>query len=251
MRLSRLVPGLSIIGGLVLWQVVAELTPTPIFVPFQSIGEAALAMIADGSLWKHLAASGTTFLSGYLLAVVIGVAVGVILGISKILRSTFEPWIYALYSIPVVAIAPIFIMAFGIGTPGHIVVVFTLTVFAIVVNTMAGVGTADQQYIDVARAYNGNRIDVVRVVLLPSAVPFILTGMRLGVTRALIGVVVAELFGARAGVGYMILLSQQRFDTASMYVGVIILAASGIISTQLLGLLEKRLATWRSEVHTS
>lgn len=245
--LSRYLPVISLIAGVVIWETVSRLGTSIVFVPFGDIAAAGLKMIENGSLIKDLAASGISFFAGYASAVAIGVFVGVALGLSNILRRSFEPWLYAFYSIPIVAIAPIFIIAFGIGDLGHIVVVFTLTVFAIVVNTMAGIGTAEAQYIDVARAYNGNRLDVVRYVLLPSALPFILTGMRLGVTRALIGVVVAELFGARAGIGYMILQAQQRFATADMYVGVLILAAAGILSTSLLGWVERRLATWRPD----
>lgn len=204
-------------------------------------------MIQDGSLVKNTSASALTFFAGYLLAVIVGILIGVAFGLSTVLRRTFEPWLYAFYSIPIVAIAPIFIIAFGIGVGGHIAVVFTMTVFAIVVNTMAGIGTAEEQYVEVARAYNGSRTDIVRFVLIPSALPFILTGMRLGVTRALIGVVVAELFGARAGIGHMILQAQQRFDTADMYVGVLILAGAGILSSSVLGWVERRLATWRPD----
>lgn len=244
---SRIITILSFVVGVVLWEMLARTSSSPIFVSIVEIARSAMELLQDGTLYRNLRASGQSFILGYTLAVVVGVALGVMLGLTRLLRQVLEPWLYAFYSIPIVAIAPIFIIAFGIGTGGHIVVVFTLTFFAITVNTMAGIETADQQYVEVARAYNGDRFEIVRYVLLPSAVPFILTGMRLGVTRALIGVVVAELFGARAGIGYMILAAQQRFDISEMYVGVAVLAIAGMASTYLLGRFEQRLATWRPD----
>lgn len=244
----RTVPTLSIAGGLGIWELLVHIFPNSIiFVSLSDILTAARALWTDGQLGEHVRASGYALLLGYSVAVVVGIVLGIVLGISRTFRMALQPWIFAFYSIPLVALAPIFIVAFGIGQAGHTAVIITISVFPIIVNTMAGIRTAEEQYLDVARAYSASEAQVVRYVLLPSAVPFIITGMRLAVARALIGVVVGELFGARAGVGYMIILSQQRFDTAAMYVGIIILAFVGIVTNGLLQLAERKFDVWRPQ----
>lgn len=244
----RTVPLLSIAGGLGIWELLTHIFPNSIiFVSLSDILTAARTLWTDGQLGEHVSASGQELLLGYSAAVVVGIALGIVLGISRISRMVLQPWLFGFYSIPLVALSPIFIVAFGIGLVGHTAVIITISVFPMVVNTMAGITTAEEQYLDVARAYSASRAQVVRYVLLPSAVPFIITGMRLAVARALIGVVVAELFGSRAGVGYMIFLYEQRFDTASMYVGIIILAFTGIVANGLLGLAERRFDVWRPQ----
>lgn len=239
-------PWLVFALALVGWELLARADITPIFVTFSDLYASFSTLVSSGELLENTIASGRTFLIGYLLSVVFGILLGVILGTSDVLRRTFEPWIYAFYSIPIIALAPVFIIAFGIGALSHVIVVFALTFFVITVNTIAGITSADAQHVEVARAYHASRLAVVRYVLLPASVPFIIAGMRLGVTRALIGVVIAEFFGSRAGLGFMVFQAQQRFDTPTVYIGAAILAVVAIAMSSLLGTLERRLDTWRS-----
>jgi NitT/TauT family transport system permease protein len=133
----------------------------------------------------------------------------------------------------------------GIGPSSKVAVAFLLAVLPIIINTSAGIRTTDQNLVDVARSFAARRGQVFRKILIPYALPFIIAGLRLGVGRAIIGVVVGEFFGTRAGLGYLILTSSQLFDTSALFVAVVILAGAGILSVIGLQKLERWLAPWR------
>jgi NitT/TauT family transport system permease protein len=126
-----------------------------------------------------------------------------------------------------------------------VAVVFLSGVFPVLVNTTTGIQATDPKLIEVARSFGFKRLQIFWKVLLPSAVPFIIAGLRLGVSRSIVGVVVAELFGSRAGLGYLILTSEQVFDTASLFLGVLLLASSGVAAVELLKFIERKVAPWR------
>jgi NitT/TauT family transport system permease protein len=162
------------------------------------------------------------------------------------MRTIFTPWVSAIYSTPIVALSPLLILWFGLGLASKVVVVFVVAVFPVLVNTQAGIESADEGLIETARAFGARRTQIFTKVLLPASVPFIVAGLRLGVGRGLVGVVVAELFGATSGLGYMITVASQVFDMGGLFAAVVILAAAGVISTEAIKMLERRLAPWRS-----
>jgi NitT/TauT family transport system permease protein len=123
--------------------------------------------------------------------------------------------------------------------------VFLVSVFPVLVNTQAGVESTDEGLVETARAFSASQRQIFTKVLLPSAVPFIVAGLRLGIGRGLVGVVVAELFGARAGLGYLITVSSQIFDMGALFAATLTLAAAGMISTELIRVVERRIAPWR------
>jgi NitT/TauT family transport system permease protein len=157
-----------------------------------------------------------------------------------------SPWVFALNAAPIVALAPIIILWFGIGVASKVAVVIFLVIFTLSVNTEVGIRSADQHLVTLARSFGATRRQIFFTVSLPWAVPFIVSGLRLAVGRALIGVVVGELFGARAGLGYVITDASQVFDMPTLFAAVIILAGAGIVLTSLLRALERRLAVWRA-----
>src|SRR5207245_1647536 len=142
-------------------------------------------------------------------------------------------------------LAPMFIFIFGIDAPSKMAVVFLLAVFPIVINTATGMRSTDQVYIDAARSFSANRLQIFSKVLIPSALPFIVAGLRLGIGRGLVGVVVGEFIGARAGLGYMIFRSSQGFQIDAMWVGVFLLAGTGVLAVIILQRVERRMAPWR------
>jgi ABC-type nitrate/sulfonate/bicarbonate transport system permease component len=237
----------SIVGGFVLWQLVAQfiihdklflVTPTEILTRSQQL-------LATGELQKHTWTSTLEFLIGFGLAVVVGITFGLLIGTSKVMRAVWVPWISAMNSTPTVALAPLLILWFKLGIESKVVVVFLVSVFSVLVNTQAGIESADEGLVETARAFGAKRLQIFTKVLLPSAVPFIVAGLRLGVGRGLVGVVVAELFGATSGLGYMINVASQVFDMAGLFAAVVILAAAGVISTELIRVVERRIAPWR------
>src|SRR5262249_52733266 len=156
-----------------------------------------------------------------------------------------DPLVNALYATPLVALSPILILVFGIGPASKIAIVFLLAVFPILINTTAGIRSAEDNLIEAARAFGASRWVIFRFVLLPSALPFIVAGLRLGIGRGLVGIFIGELFGAREGIGYLISISGQTFDVPAMFVGVIILAAAGMICVAAFEFIERRIAPWR------
>jgi ABC-type nitrate/sulfonate/bicarbonate transport system permease component len=218
------------------------LVVTPLSSIFASFWKMAFV---TGELWKHVQTSSLEFLWGFLLASAVGIVLGIAIATSEVIRDFVDPWISALYSTPTVALAPLFIVVFGIDMPSKIAVVFLLAVFPVIINTATGIRTTERVYLEVAHSYCASRGQVFTKVLIPSALPFIVAGLRLGIGRGLVGVVVGELFGARAGLGFLVLTSSQLFDTAGLWVGVFILAGTGILSVVLLQKVERRMAPWR------
>jgi NitT/TauT family transport system permease protein len=228
------------------WQLAALSGRWPlVLVPIGEILESGAKLWASGKLQTHITVSLYEFAVGYAIAAALGVVVGLILATNQVAYDFVDPWISAIYATPTIALAPFFIFMFGIDVQSKMAVVLLLSFFPIVINTTTGVRSTERVYIEAARSFCASRSQIFRKVLLPSALPFIVAGLRLGVGRGLIGVVVGELFGARAGLGYLIFTSSQQFDTAGVWLGVVILAGTGILSVVLIQKLERRLAPWR------
>lgn len=238
---------LSLVGGVLVWEAVARYVVKSdlIIVPPSHVVGAFAELLAQGELQTHMYVSGLEFVVGFALAAVVGIAMGLAIGVSDATRDILEPWLSALYATPVVAFAPLFVVWMGIGPSSKVAVAFLLAVLPIIINTSAGIRTTEQNLVDVARSFAATRQQVFRKILMPYALPFIIAGLRLGVGRAIIGVVVAEFFGTRAGLGYLILVSSQLFDTSALFVAVVILAGVGVLSVIGLHRLERRLAPWR------
>jgi NitT/TauT family transport system permease protein len=156
-----------------------------------------------------------------------------------------EPWIAGLYAAPMIAFAPVVIIWFGVGITSKVAVVFMMVVFPMIINTQAGLESTDRRLLTVARAFCACPARVFTTVSIPSAAPFIVAGMRLAVGRGLVGVVVGELFGSRAGLGNIITTASSVFDMPTLFVAVVTLAISGVVLTYMLRAVEMRLAAWR------
>jgi ABC-type nitrate/sulfonate/bicarbonate transport system permease component len=238
---------LSLLSAAVLWEVVARyVIKSPLFfAPLSAVLGAMIKMWSDGTLQNDVSVSLTTFVVGFTAASLAAVLVGVIMASSEWLRDFLDPWISAMYATPFIALAPLFTLWFGIGLLAHSAVVFVVVFFPVLINTFAGLTTTDAVLIEVIRSFNASNWQVFAKVRFPAALPFIVTGLRLGVARGLVGVVVAEMFGSSAGIGYRILVSGQAFDTASLFVGILLLAIAGVVGVELLKYVEMKLAPWR------
>jgi NitT/TauT family transport system permease protein len=229
-----------------LWEVAGRTGRWPlILAPISDIWSKFLELAASGELLKHIAVSLNEFVVGFALAAVVGVLLGITIASSKAAKDIIDPWVSAVYATPTVALAPLFIFLFGIDAPSKMAVVFLLAVFPIIINTATGITSTDQVFIDAARSFSANKIQIFQKVLIPSALPFIVAGLRLGIGRGLVGVVVGEFIGARAGLGYMIFKSSQAFQIDAMWVGVFLLAGTGVIAVSILQRVERRMAPWR------
>jgi NitT/TauT family transport system permease protein len=248
-RRSTMIATASIIAGLLLWEIAARwiIHDKLFLVAPSAVIARTIDLLKTGELQQHIATSSLEFFVGFGLAAAVGIFGGLMIGTSKLTRSITSPWISALYSTPTVALSPLLILWFGIGPWSKIVVVFIVSVFPVLVNTQAGIEGADSRLVETAHAFCARRGQIFTKVLLPSAVPFIVAGLRLGIGRALVGVVVAELFGATSGLGYLITVSSQVFDMGALFAAVVILAGAGVISTEIIKMIERRVAPWRAQ----
>jgi NitT/TauT family transport system permease protein len=196
---------------------------------------------------NDLKVSGEEVGIGLALAIVVGVIFGLLMGWYRYLEEATGLVINIFYSIPLIALAPLLVMWFGIGIMSKIVIVFLSALFPILISTLLGVKNVDKVLLDVARSFNAGRLQIWRTVLLPASVPSVITGVRLGMVGALVGVVVGEFIAATAGIGFLITVAANNFNTTLMFVGVLVIAISAVILTTLLRAVERRFSSWRVE----
>jgi ABC-type nitrate/sulfonate/bicarbonate transport system permease component len=239
----------ALVAFLGLWEGSARLGYLdPLFASSPAAIIAKLAeMVADGSIWPHVAESAKVTALGFGLSVAVGVPLGLLLGRSPILRSTFDPFIAAFYASPTVAFLPLLIIWLGIGIDSKVALVFLGSVIIMVVNTEVGVTQVDRRLVETARAFTATERQILTKIVLPSAVPYIMAGLRLGVGRALVMVVVSEIYASNAGLGYLIFQAAGFYDTSQVFVGILLLAIAGVSLNGALRWLERRLVPWQSD----
>ncbi len=246
---NTLVGFASVAATLALWEACWQggLIPPLFFSGPSAIAVRFVELIADGTLAKHAAYSGKNFIIGFVLAVIVAVPLGVVLGWYRLALAAFDPLINALYAMPRIALYPLFIIWFGIGIGSKIFIVFLSAVLPILINTLAGVRNIDADLLKAARAFCATDRQIFTSVALPYSVPFILTGIRQGVAHGLIGVIVGEIFAGSEGLGFMISYAGQLFQTDTLLVGVLVTATAGIVLTALAARLQRYFQRWKPE----
>ena len=240
---------LSVVGGLLLWELVSRfLVANTLFLAAPTQIFAAIVSLAKtGELWQHLRISAIEFALGYVIASILGIVLGLAMAESAVMKRVLQPWISGLYATPTIALAPLFILWLGIGIWSKVLVVIFLVLFPVTINTEAGLRTTSDRLVEMLRSFGATPRQIFFKVSLPSAVPFILAGLKLGIGRGLIGVVVAELFGSRAGLGRLISASADAFNMPELFAGVVVLAVAGIVMTAGFTWLEGRLVPWTKD----
>ncbi len=246
---ARVIGTVAVILFASAWEGVVRLSlVNPLFTSSPSrIVSTFIQMTHEGVLGKDIQVSGTEFLLGYSLAVVVGILVGVAMGWYGDVAAALQPFVSALYSTPRIALVPLFIIWLGIGIWSKVAVVFLVAVFQILISTEAGVRAADESLIRTARSFGANDRQIFTTIVLPGAVPFLIAGLRLGVGQALIGIVVGELYAATAGIGYEIAVAGQTFQTDRVFVGIVILASAAILLMWGLRQFELRFESWKPQ----
>jgi NitT/TauT family transport system permease protein len=221
----------------------------PMFMSAPSlVFNAGVQMFASGEIWNDLYISGIEFAWGYSLSVVFAVPFGIAIGWYKRFAYVCDPFVNAMNATPRIALLPLVIIWLGIGILSKIGIIFLGAVFPLLINTRDGVKTTPANLLTAARSFGASEWMIFKSVVLPSTVPFILTGLRLAVGRALIGVMVGELYAATAGIGFMITVAGATFQTDKVFVGVLIFAISGMTLTAVLDRIEHRFDKWRPKV---
>lgn len=247
-RRGRLGYGLiGIVGFLLLWElgsragVISEF----FFSRPTEIVAAGANEVQTAEFWENAQISATEFLVGYGLAIAIGIPLGLLTGWYRRLNYVLDPWLNFLNSLPRFALLPVIVIATGLGIWSKIAVAFLGALLAIMIPTIQGVRTVDRRYLDVANSFGASRARVFATVVAPATVPFMVTGLRLGVARALIGVVTGELFAATGGLGFFIKRASDTLQTDKLLFGVLIFTFAGIILVELVRRLEARFQRWR------
>jgi NitT/TauT family transport system permease protein len=240
---------LSVLGGLLLWETISRLfVANPLFLaaPTQIV-EAIWRLLLTGEMQRHMSISAIEFALGYIIASVIGIGLGLAMASNATAKRALQPWISGLYATPTIALAPLFILWLGIGIWSKVLVVIFLVLFPVTINTEAGLRTTSERLIEMLRSFGATPRQIFFKVSLPSAMPFMLAGLKLGIGRGLIGVVVAELFGSRAGLGRLISQSADAFNMPELFAGVVVLAIAGIVMTAGFTWLEGKLVPWTKD----
>src|SRR5438105_5893971 len=240
----------SVLIFLAVWQLVANAgIYTVLFFPGPwAVAQAFVKLFQSDDIWLDISTSGIELGVGYGMAIVIGLVIGLLMGWYSRFQYALDPFVNFFYSTPRIVLIPLFIIWFGIDMPSKIAVIFLGALFPIIINTMAGVRNTEGALLRVAKSFGASDALVFRRVVLPGSVPFILTGFRLGVGHALTGVVVGELIAARHGVGQLIAIAGQTFQTPKMLAGVILIAGTGMLLTTIIQRVENRFQSWRPQI---
>jgi len=241
---------LSVVLALTVWQLVANARIwSVLFLPGPwDVAQAFVQLFQSDDIWLDIATSGEELAIGYGMAIVIGLLIGLLMGWYTRFQYALDPFVNFFYSTPRIVFIPIFILWLGIELQPKIAVIFLGAVFPIIINTMAGVRNTEAALLRVARSFGASDALTFRRVVLPGSVPFILTGFRLGIGHALTGLVVAEYIAAKHGVGQIIAIASQTFQTPKAFAGVVLIACTGMLLTTVLHRIENRFQSWRPQI---
>jgi sulfonate transport system permease protein len=248
-RMRRIVLNLgirlvSLATFLTLWEIVGSGIDPVLFTTPTAIAKAAVQMIWSGELWTYLWPSLKVLAIGFSLAVVFGIGIGLLLARYRVLDVALSVYITFLYSIPSVALVPLIVLWAGFETTAKVIILFMFAFFPMVINTYQGVKAVDPKLIEVGRAFRCSERQLWGNIVLPASLPFIVTGLRLALGRGLIGMVLADLYTAISGIGYLIVRTAATYQVNKMFVPIVTLGLLGVGLTALLRLAEKYVAPW-------
>jgi len=198
-----------------------------------------------GTIWNDIAVTSEELVMGYGLGAIFGILFGLLLGLNRMARGIFEPVLSAVNAIPKVALAPLFLIAMGLGPGSKVAIAAMMVALLMFYNTLGGMLVAPRPLIDVLRVIGAGRATIVRKIMLPFLSTYIIAGMKSSVPLAIVGVIVGEFIGANAGIGFYIRQATDLFDAAGLFSGVCILVAMSLLGNWLVQLLERRLLRWQ------
>lgn len=246
--LDRLFPLLNVATFFVAWEVFArgEIL-NPMFFPAPSeVARALVENFGNGLLWEHLGSSARNFVIGMGIASATAIPLGLVMGAVRPFQVLLGPYVWALASLPTVALVPLVILIFGFTDTAKIALILVGAIFPIMINCMEGVRTVDPTLLSAARVYGANRRQRLAWVVLPNSVPFVVSGVNQGMTQGLIGLVVSEMFATSQGLGHLMVRAQQAFDPALLYGVMVLLAAISLSFVHVMRVVERAAAPWRA-----
>ncbi|WP_165423848.1 ABC transporter permease [Ktedonosporobacter rubrisoli] len=230
-----------------LWQILSGRFINPLFISSPlAVVEQLQLWLNDGSLWSNTAITLQETLLGLVYGALSGVLAGILLGIQPLVTEILDPFVIALYSIPKVALAPLCILWFGIGLEMKVVLAAVTVFFLVFFNTLTGIRNVDRNLIDAVLLMGGKHWDIVLKVMIPSAAGYILTGLRIAIPYSLIGAVVAELVSSNSGLGYLINDASSKFDTAGVFVALLVLTIIASALNAFVNLIDHKTSRWKA-----
>jgi NitT/TauT family transport system permease protein len=244
---NALLGGLTVVLFFAAWQAVFLFVPfNPLFISKPSLIAAGLVdLVASGDLFHDLAVSAVPFSIGLAAAVIVGVPLGIVMGWRPRVGYALDPLMTVFYASPLVALAPLLVIFFGVGVSGKAIIVFVLSVFPFIFNAYAGVHAVDRLLINVVRSFGGGEWDLYRKVIFPSVLPYIVAGARIAVGRALIAVLVGEFFAASEGIGYAISRFGDLFAIDRMFGCILVVMVIAVVLTEGIRWAERAAFPWR------
>ncbi len=237
---------LSLAVVLIAWELYGRSVNPVLFTYPTAIARAFVELVSKGELQRYLGQSLEVFLYAFVLAVIVGIPLGIFLARSATLSLAVEPYLHAIYSTPTVAFIPLIVLWFGFRVPAKVVIVFLFMVFPVLLNTQQGVKNLSPDLLEVSRSFCSTERQLWRDLIIPSALPFILAGINLAIGRGLVGMIVAEFFTSVAGLGYMIVQYANSFETAKLFVPIVVLMTLGVVLISLIKVIERKIAPWQN-----
>jgi len=236
---------LSIAAGIALWEIAGRNTSAAFMVPFSETLVRLWQLVASGEFIHQLLESAKLFITGFVLAVVIGLPFGMLLARVRTLRIGIEPYLMIVYATPLVALIPFILSMMGFGFAPKVLVVFLFAVFSVIYNTVEGARSIKPEMLEVAHSFRSNEWALWREVMLPHTLPYAMTGVRQAIGRALVGMIAAEFFLSSTGLGQLIMSASQNFDTGGVFASILVIALIGIGLMRVGLLIERHFARWR------
>ena len=242
---ARLLPTLSaMVIGLLLWAALTNVVP-PYMLPWpEKVGETWLRLLLNGSLWKHVSTTLGEALLGFSAAFVVGGCLAYPLARSEALAGLLAPYIAATQAMPMIALAPLLVVWFGLGLESKVIVCALIVFFPILVNTVVGLRSIEREMIDAAKTLGAGALEILWYVEIPLSLRTLLGGVRMGLTLAMTGAVVGEFVAANAGLGFLMVLARTNFDPTVLFAASLTMAGLSILGYLLIGVIEKRVIDW-------
>jgi NitT/TauT family transport system permease protein len=243
---------LSVVVFLGIWQIAgAHVNPILLATPTR-VWSAFISLIQSGTLGPAFLRAMEVLAVGFAIAAVVGIAVGILMGRSSVVRRILNPYVSFFQATPLIALTPLVVIWTGIGFDSEVLITVLLGVWSVIINTEEGVRNTPRTLLDMARVYHASELSVVRNVAVPNAVPYIFAGLRIALAKALIGVIIAEMDVSLKGLGGLIQNSGDAFQTAPLLAAIICSSVVGVIGTIILEVLRRRIAPWAvtSDAHT-
>ena len=238
----------SLLSLALLWELMGRAMDSTLIPPLTQIGAAWWKLLSSGKLLSNLSMSLTTLATGFCLAMLVGVVIGLLMGRFRAVEHFLDLYVNALMSAPSTAFVPVLILWFGLGVESRVAVVFLFAVFVIIINTMTGVKQVDTVLVEMARSFGAGEREVFFKIMLPAALPAIMAGLRLGIGRAVKGMVTAEMLLTLTGIGAMIMQYGSSFATDSLFAVILTILLIALLTMKAVQWLDRRLTGWKAEI---